>query len=243
VGASASLNLNFFSKKLRQLIFVICKFNYHLYIVIEPKRCIMKAEKNFLEFGKEKMEQASAFFEELEVQFNLGKAEAKDAFDREKKNFSNFVDEQRRRLKVEEARKSELLNALEVKMELLADLLVQPDPTSVELYDRHKEAVLRAVYDVEGALKNVWADVGAALKVAFERFRIALDAYRISLALSSLENKGNLSEKKAALEVELSGLLHHFQLGEREDDRLEHFTAEMETAFEHIKKAVKELIK
>jgi hypothetical protein len=203
----------------------------------------MKAEKNFLEFGKEKMEQARAFFEELEVQLNLGKAEAKDAFEREKKNFSNFVDEQHRRLKADEARKKELLNALEGKMEVLADLLVQPDPTTVETYDTHKEAMLHAVYDVEGALKNVWADVGAVLRTSFDQFRSALDAYRIALALSSMESKGNLNEKKAVLDTELSKLLHHFQLDEREDDRMQHFSAEMETAFEHVKKAVKELIK
>lgn len=203
----------------------------------------MKAEKNFLEFGKEKMEQARAFFEELEVQMNLGKAEAKEAFEREKKNFSNFVDEQRRRMKAEDARKTELLNALEAKMEALSDLLVQPDPATVEAFEQHKENTLRTIYEVEGALKDVWADVGAALRESFEKFRSALDAYRIALALSSMENKGNLGDKKAALDEELSKLLHHFQLGEREDERMNHFAAEMETAFEHVKKAVKELIK
>lgn len=203
----------------------------------------MKAEKNFLEFGKEKMEQARAFFEELEVQMNLGKSEAKEAFEREKKNFSNFVDEQRRRMSAEKARKTELLNALEAKMESLSDLLVQPTPDTVEAFEQHKEATLRTIYDVEGALKDVWADVGAALRESFENFRSALDGYRIALALSSMENKGNLSDKEAALDAELSKLLHHFQLDEREDDRMEHFAAEMETAFEHVKKAVKELIK
>ncbi len=203
----------------------------------------MKAEKDMFELGKEKMDQVKSFFEELEVQFALGKAEAKEAFEREKKNFMDFIDEQRHRMRKEEELKAEKLQVLETKIEALANLLVAEIPGTVEDYDVSKETQLRTIYDVEAALKEAYTEAGAGLRPHLDQFRNALDAYRIPLALSSLENHAEVLVKKEALDKVVADILGRFQSEEKTEDRVEHFMAEMETAFEHVKKAVKELIK
>lgn len=203
----------------------------------------MRAEKDFIELGKEKMDQVKAFFEELEVQLALGKAEAKEVFEREKQNFMDFVEVQRTRLKKEEELKMERLNELEARIEALAELLVQPVPDTAEAYDAAKEKLLHNVYEVEGILKETYSEAGAGLRPLLDNFRNALDAYRIQLALSSLEKQAEAASKKEELDSTLAELLGRLRADEKSDDRLRHFSAEMETAFEHMKKAVKELIK
>lgn len=202
----------------------------------------MKPEKDMFEFGKEKMDQARSFFEELEVQLALGKAEAKEVLERERKNFMNFMDEQRSRLRKDEKAKAERLEVLEAKMDALAELLVAEAAGTVEAYDQAKAALLHEIYDVEAALKNAYAEAGASLRQRLDAFRTALDAYRIPLALSSFENQQEALSKKDELNAVLAELLGHFHAEEKNEDKLEHFMTEMETAFEHVKKAVKELI-
>lgn len=189
------------------------------------------------------MDQVKAFVEELEVQIALGKAEAKDAFEREKQNFMDFVEGQRNRIKQEEELRAERLDALESKIETFAELLVEPAPETVEAYDRAKEALLRNVYQVEAALKDAYSEAGARLRPYLDNFRNVLDAYRIQLALSSFEIRDEVKPKKEVLDVALAELMGRFRADEKSDDKLQQFTAEMETAFDHMKKAVKELIK
>lgn len=203
----------------------------------------MKPEKDMFEFGKEKMDQARSFFEELEVQLTLGKAEAKEVLERERKNFMNFVDEQRSRFRQEEQAKAERLEVLETKMDALAELLVAEPADTVEAYDQAKAALLHHIYDVEAALKNAYAEAGASLRQRLDGFRTALDGFRIPLALSSFDNQQDALSKKEELNAVLAELLGHFHAEEKNEDKLEHFMSEMETAFEHVKKAVKELIK
>jgi len=203
----------------------------------------MKPEKDMFEFGKEKMDQARSFFEELEVQLTLGKAEAKEVLERERKNFMNFMEEQRSRLHKDEQAKAERLEVLEAKMDALAELLVAEPADTVEAYDLAKAALLHHIYDVEAALKNAYTEAGASLRQRLDAFRTALDGFRIPLALSSFDNQQEALSKKDELNAVLAELLGHFHAEEKSEDKLEHFMTEMETAFEHVKKAVKELMK
>jgi len=203
----------------------------------------MRAEKDFFELGKEKMDQVKAFLEELEVQIALGKAEAKDAFEREKQNFMEFVEGQRNRIKQEEGLRAERLEALESNIETFAALLVEPEPQTIEAYDAAKEALLHNVYQVEAALKDAYSEAGAGLRPYLDNFRNALDAYRIQLALSSFEIRDEVKPKKEELNLALAELMGRFQADEKNEDKLRQFAAEMETAFDHMKKAVKELVK
>jgi hypothetical protein len=203
----------------------------------------MKAEKDFVEFGKEKMDQLKSLFEELEVQLTLGKAEAKELFEREKKNVTEFINVQRSRLQKEEELKAERLNALEAKMKELAALLVEESPDKVKAYDKSKETLLHCIYGLEGSLKEAYVEAGAGLRPHLDQFRNALDAYRIVLALSSFENRAEVEVKKEALNAVLTTMLGRFRAEEKTEEKLEHFVAEIETAFDHVKRAVKELIK
>lgn len=203
----------------------------------------MKSEKDFVEFGKDKMDQLKSFFEELEVQLSLGKAEAKELFEREKKNVTEFINVQRSRLQKEEELKTERLNALEAKIKELASLLAEESPDKVKAYDKSKETLLHCIYSLEAVLKEAYVEAGAALRAHLDQFRNALDAYRIRLALSSFENRAEVEEQKEALSTVLTGMLDRFRSEEKTEEKLNHFVAEMETAFDHVKKAVKELIK
>ena len=59
----------------------------------------MALQQDFLELGKGKLTQAKAFLEELEVQITLGKAEARDAFESERKTLTKYLNKQKVQLK------------------------------------------------------------------------------------------------------------------------------------------------
>ena len=51
----------------------------------------MNLTEEMIAVGKEKATRIKAFLEELELQMALGKADAKDAIEKEKKNFQQFL--------------------------------------------------------------------------------------------------------------------------------------------------------
>jgi polyhydroxyalkanoate synthesis regulator phasin len=203
----------------------------------------MKAEKDFIEFGKEKLEQAKALFEELEVQVSLGKAEAMEVFETEKKKLSNFIHDQQVKMRHEAKESQRVLDEFEQKLDALAERLVNHNAGDATVFEQEKATALQQIFELEADLKAVYHKTGAVLRPYLDNFRNALDAYRVEFALITVENLEKILPKKEELRAELSALLNKIQESEKNDERLDHFKAEMETAFEHMKKAVKELIK
>jgi hypothetical protein len=98
----------------------------------------MKPQKEILEFGKEKLQQLKTIFEELEVQMALGKKEAKEVFEREKKTLTEFITQQKDKLKeageVAEDHRRELID----KFNTLEAVLSEDVSTSKRRYDTYK---------------------------------------------------------------------------------------------------------
>ena len=59
----------------------------------------MSFQDNIIATGKEKAAQIKSFLEEMQVQMALGKAEARDAIEREQKNFQKFINQQKAEMK------------------------------------------------------------------------------------------------------------------------------------------------
>jgi hypothetical protein len=202
----------------------------------------MKAEKDFIEIGKEKLEQAKLLFEELEVQVALGKAEAVELYEAEKKKFSAYLHDQQVKMRHEAKEAQQLFDAFEAKLDGFAGTLMNGHSNKATAFEKEKAAVLQQIFAIEAELKEVYNKTGAVLRPSLDNFRNALDAYRIEFALITVENVDNILPKKEELRAELFALQNKIKDSEQNDERFDHFKAEMETAFEHMKKAVKELI-
>lgn len=201
----------------------------------------MKNENDFFGMGKEKLDQLKAVFEELELQLTLGKAEAKDAFEREKKNFNTFVQEQKLRFNKENQASEESWEVLRVKFEQLENMLAQDTQETKDAYDLQKNETLRSIYELESFIRDTYGDLSAGLKSQLDQFKARLDAYRIHLALSEFENQSDGDKRRDELKGSIEEILDKMRSESDMANKLDDFAEEMGSAFDHVKKAFSDL--
>lgn len=201
----------------------------------------MRPDKNFIEIGKDKVQQLKKIFEELEVQLALGKAEAKDLFEKEKKNLNAFVTEQKMRFKTEQKIAEEKWDELLNKFEQLEAALSAETATEKAMYDEQKEKILRCIYELEHTMKEAYGEVGAVLREQLDFFKAKLDAYRIQLALSEFDNATEADNRRMELKDKVAEIREKMRKDEEAANKIDDFMSEMSASFDHLKKAFSDL--
>lgn len=201
----------------------------------------MKGNKDLMEMGKEKLEQLKTVFEELEVQLALGKAEAKEVFEREKKNMNEFINDQKARFKKEEKIAEEQWDNLREKFEALEASLGLNTPDAKDKFDEMKEKTLHTIYELESAMREAYGEVGGKLREQLDQFKAKLDSYRIQLALSEFGSESESENRRAELRKKVEEIREKMGKEEEDANKLDDFVSEMSASFEHVKKAFSDL--
>ncbi len=201
----------------------------------------MAFKQDFLDLGKGKLTQAKAYLEELEVQMALGKAEARDAFQREKKNLTSFLNKQKTQFKETEDIADEHRAALLQSLEVLESQLGLELPGGKRDFDKQKKETLEKIYQLEYNLREAFGDVSHSLQDQLNDFKIKLDTYRVQLALGSYDNEEELTNRKNELQQTVDKLRLKLQKEATNEDRMENFTKEVSESFDHMKKAFSDL--
>lgn len=201
----------------------------------------MTLQDELLEVGKEKLTQMKVFLEELEVQMALGKSEAKETFERERKNFMQYISDQKEQFKstgkvTEDHRKN-----LSAKFEALEFELDKEQVSSQKKFDMMKKETLHAIYELELAIKEAYGDVGMKMQAKLDSFKGKLDAYRIKLALGEYEDVAEMENKKEELRNVVDEILGKLKKEESASEKIDHFADEINVSVEHLKKAFSEL--
>jgi hypothetical protein len=201
----------------------------------------MALQEDFLNMTKGKITQAKAFLEELEVQMALGKAEAKDAFQSERKNLSNFLSKQKVRLRETEKISVEHKKGLLSSLENLEAQLVMDLPSTKGKFDKLKKETLEKIYLLEANLFEAHDDVSTHMQEELDSFKVKLDAYRVQLALGDISDQEALAKRKSELQGTIDELRKMLQKETSAGDRMDHFAGEISESFEHMKKAFSDL--
>ena len=202
----------------------------------------MTFQKDLLEAGKEKVTQLKSFLDELEVQLALGKAEARDVFEREKKNLNQFLNEEKARLQRMSEMAEDHRRDLQLLFEKLEASLYQDFPTNKRKFDSFKKESLQAIYELEAGLKEAYGDVGEEMQRKLDEFKAKLDAYRIQLALGSMEEETELAERKQSLQKSIGEIRTRLAERTSHSGKVDHFVDEISESFEHFKKAFSDLL-
>lgn len=202
----------------------------------------MTFQKDLLEAGKEKVTQLKSFLDELEVQLALGKAEARDVFEREKKNLNQFLNEEKVRLQRMNEMAEDHRRDLQMLFEKLEASLYKDFPTNKRKFDAFKKESLQAIYELEAGLKEAYGDVGEEMQRKLDEFKAKLDAYRIQLALGSLEEETELTERRESLQKSIGEIRTRLAERTSQSGKVEHFVDEINESFEHFKKAFSDLL-
>lgn len=201
----------------------------------------MALQDELFEMGKERLTQLKVFLEELEVQMALGKSEAKEAFEKERKNFMQYITDRKEQFKKTGEEAENLRKEMYAKLEELAAVLAQDAPSSQRKFDAMKKAALKVVFESEKAIKDGYAEFGLKMQLKLDDFKNKLDGYRIKLALGEFEELADMQAEKEALQKALEEILDKLKKEESATEKIGNFADEINTSVEHLKKAFNEL--
>lgn len=201
----------------------------------------MSLQTNLISTGKEKAAQITAFLEELELQMALGKAEARDAIEREQKTFRKFINQQKSHIRHTTDAAEEHRLDLSRKFNALEAVLSKDLPHSKRKFDAAKKQTLTAIYELEDQLKTAYGDVNLSLQQQLDKFKTKLDGYRVKLALSNVEDEVQLQNRKVELQKAINSIQEKINEESEARGKVDHFVEEVSESFDHMKKAFSEL--
>ena len=202
----------------------------------------MTLQEELMDIGKERLTQMKVLLDELQVQMSLGKSEAKDLFDRERKNFLHFVSDEKNMLRRTGEAASKHRQVLMEKFDALEARLAKPIAENKRQYDVQKRETLHAIYELELAMKEAYGDLGMALQNKLDAFRSKLDTYRIKLALGEFEAENELEMLKPELVNAVVEIRERLKKEVGAGEKIDSFSNEISTSFDHMKKAFSNLL-
>ena len=201
----------------------------------------MNLTEEMITVGKEKAARMKAFLEELELQLALGKADAKDVIEKEKKNFQQFLQKYKSQIHESEEASHEHLHVLNDKLANLTAKVDMQMPTTKRKFDQYKKETLRAIYELELVLKNKDGEIEAEIMDRLDNFKDKLDAYRIQLAFTEVKEEEKLRLRKNELLDAMNEIRDKLQARDEAGAKLEHFVEDITDSFEKMKKAFSDL--
>ena len=203
----------------------------------------MNLQKEITELGKSKIQQWRAVMDELEVQLALGKAEAKDLIEREKKTISTYIEKQRAQMNAEDQKVSKKQQALKIMLEDLYKTLEADLAKSKRAYTRNKKEILKSIHLLESNIRENASDYDLWLGENMDELKDSLDDYRIALALGTYESVEEIKNPTQDLRTDLQKSMEKItRLLYPEGNKVSHFINEISDSLEHLKRAFSDLL-
>ena len=179
--------------------------------------------------------------DELRVQMALGKAEARDILEQERKNFSKYINRQ----KIEINKNVEMSNNIREQflktVENLENKLLNTVPTASNDYDQYKKEVLKNVYQLEEEVKKNYSIMTPDMLKNIDSFKNKMDAFRVNLALHDKDDPKKVDRIRNEFSEKLKQVGN--LLGERENaqSKLDSFTKDISVSYKILRKAISDL--
>lgn len=194
---------------------------------------------------EKRSKELKSLIENLELQFHLGKSEAKEEFEKQKKNLLKWVDGASEKLRVTKDLSEEQIENIRTSLE---SLRVQLALGKAETEDQLKEQETK----LKRSLEQLRSDMDLVFKTTTKRsdnfledaslllhdYQIRLDILRVQMHLAKAETAQELEEKKRQARLKLAEI--RTELNKKAEDASEqwdHFSEEMLKAWGHVKKA------
>lgn len=192
---------------------------------------------HFLDSVVDALRKAATELEELQVQANLGKAEASEKYEEWKKEFSSFMHNAKNK-----ARKGtdNIKNVQEEITALFEELRVQlalGKADGFEAFKAQKKKILEKIRAIENKIRNnaTLNKIYAVFLVQMEKFKVFLEW----LEQKWQEGKASASEKFEEGKVKFNEFVDTVKnkFEEMNNDKWEHFQEEVAQAFTNFKNA------
>jgi len=140
--------------------------------------------------------------EELQVQMALGKAEARDVIEIERKTLSKYINQQRKQIANAENETFENRRTFLSSIEDLESALFLEVPAVTVEYDNYKDNILNRVYKLEEEVRNNYPSMTEGMQDMLDSFKIKMDAFRVNLALHDKDNPEKVEKLEVSLQID-----------------------------------------
>lgn len=185
--------------------------------------------------------------EELNVQLTLGKAEAEDAFEKQKKRFGVWLDQAEEKLDQLEDKSEVYVEELKNRLKNLGENMFSSKPSNADEFQEQHQAMGAALTEVEEKLAAAREKGSEAAKSLGQDLENSLTSIRTQLDLFWLKFNLGKADAEDELEKQRKDASHHLEDLKKKmegwetaaEDRWENFQGEMKEAFHHIRNAFK----
>jgi hypothetical protein len=180
-------------------------------------------------------------YDELQVQMALGKAEARDLLEVERKKLKTYINKQREELNKSSSMVAEDRREFLTCVEDLESVLNEEVPTKAKMYDAYKNKLLSKVYALEEEVRENFPAVSANMQEVLTSFKAKMDAFRVNLALHDKDDPEKVERIRAEFTDKLAEI--RLLLSEREtaQTRLDNFVEDLSSSFSYLKRAIADL--
>ena len=180
---------------------------------------------------------AAIELEKFQLQFALGKAEAKDKYEEVKRQFNQTV--HNAKLKAVKAKeKADDLHGL--FDELMVQLALGKAETK-DAFIKQQKKINAKIHDIQLYIKSHPAlmKIYDKLLEEFEKLKIQLEILAINFKLARLTTKDSLAQRRKEMDAIIKGLQDSLKKYKKpiEKTKWEHFETEMGEAYTHLKAA------
>lgn len=203
----------------------------------------MENRTSFKEQLKGTVEELYELLENLESKLQEGTKEAKEIFDKEKKHFTTFLEDQKQYWQRFGLQDDEGFRKLTDKLEQLSTMLNEPDPENEAAFSAWKDQRLRVIYELEFLAREFYPEMNEKEKEFFNALKIRQENYRLKLAGTGFQDVALLAEEQKDLSRAILEAIHFIENEVVVDwSRLDGFKEEISVSFDHLKKAFGNLI-
>ncbi len=181
--------------------------------------------------------------DELQVQMALGKAEARDSIERERKNLSKYFHNQKNEIDKIASENTDNRRNFLTTVENLESSLNQKTPTEVAEYDSYKNDLLSKIYKLEDEVKSNYPTLGPDMQNNLENFKAKMDAFRVNLALHDKDNPEKVAVLRSEFTDRLTKIRTLLNNQETAQTKLDNFVQDISESYSYLKRAISDLSK
>ena len=200
-------------------------------------------EKAIIDRIKNQAKNLKTLAEELQVQMALGKAEAKDVIEKEKKVLSDYINQQRNEIAKAENKSNENRRIFLSYVEDLETVLFMEIPGKAKAYDKYKDNVLNKIYKLEEVLRDSYPEMSEKMQENLDGFKSKMDAFRVNLALHDKDNPEKVEKIRAEFTEKLEEVRKVLSGKEQNQSKIDNFVEDISESFNYLKRAITELSK
>jgi hypothetical protein len=179
--------------------------------------------------------------DELQVQMALGKAEAKDVIENERKTLSKYINSHKKEIERVEGLSDKNRRTFLSCVEDLESALYTEVPTATKSYDKYKNDILSKIYRLEEEVRTSYSGMNEEMQSNLDLFKAKMDAFRVNLALHDKDNPSQVEKIKNEFTERLGEIRNVLSEREQAQSKLDNFVEDISESFNYLKRAIADL--